>query len=656
MSHIECTGPKNGKYLRIVKERVILGSGGKHKKEIIKTLGSLKKWDDGKPDFLKRLREQYQTTGIMVDDVLYKKEEPKIKKYQFTIPFSQDNPLLLSSAEFYNYGYTVPDAVLSCLKIDQHLGMYKKRHKTDLDLYGILRLLVLSRILEPKSKLATFAYKDKFFGIPFRSITDVKDVYRALDILASVSLSIQKRINTTIVNSTIGRKVDLIYYDVTNYYFETAYGDEDTFLTVDDVSGDNEGNDELVYDEDGNPIILEQGLRKKGVSKENRSEPIVQMGLFIDQNGIPISFDLFPGSTHDQMTFPEMIKERSLPMSFGRVVVVADNGMHNQYNLYELVSQGNGYIMSKSLRKSWKSMREFVLDQDGYKELYFDEENNCTFKYKSQTYDRVLEERDKKGNKIVVKEKLVVFWSKAHADEDARANAKFVEYLESCKEHPEKFKNKSKIKKYFKPVQINKATGEKIKEKTTTLYELNEAELKAMQEVYGYYAIVTSETDEPDIEIIRRYHNLSRIEDSFRITKSDLAGRPVYVRTKEHIKAHFLICFIALVVIRIIQNKYLKMYGAEVERVERQRKRNHKDKNKKKHWREGITAKKLQEVLSKFRIAADEEGICIFDAEKSNHNEIKRLYKCLGTEFYINEPTANEARKLQAILKQNFKI
>lgn len=648
MSQIECTGPKNGKYLRIVKERIILGSGGKHKKEIIKHLGPLKNWDDGKPDFLSRLRDKYNTEGIIVDDVVYRNEVVQNDKYKFIIPFSPQNPLTLSSAEFYNYGYCVLDAVLSSLRLDQHLGMYKSRHKTDLDLYGILRLLVLSRILNPDSKLGTFEAKDNYYGNPFANIKDVKDIYRALDIFSDLSSSIQGRINTSVTNSTIGRKVDLIYYDVTNYYFETMYGDDDVFLTVDEVSGDNEGNTEPVYDEDGNPIVMKRAIRKKGVSKENRSEPIVQMGLFIDQNGIPISYDIFPGSMHDQMTFSEMIASHHMPMNLGRVVVVADNGMHNQYNLYDLVANGDGYIISKSLRKSWKSMRDFVLNEDGYIVRHTDTDGNPTFKHKSTVYERTLTGRD--GKVITVKEKMVVFWSKAHATEDERANAKFVEYLESCKEHPEKFKDKSKVKRYFKQVQTYKQTGKKVanKDKTTITYELDEAKVEAMQEVYGYYAIVTSETEEDDIDIINRYHNLSRIEDSFRITKSDLEGRPVYVRTEEHIRAHFLVCFIALVIIRLIQIKYQKLYGEDLSKDY--------EIGKHRHWQQGITAERMQEVLRDFRVATDEEGTCLFDAKKKDQKEIQRLFKCLDTEFYINEPTSNEARKLQTRLKKNFKL
>lgn len=645
MSHIECTGIKGKKVLRIVHERTILGSGGKRKKEIIKYLGPLKKWDDGKPDFLDRLRKQYESTGIMVDEVLYKKEAGN-KKYQFNIPFSRSNPLPLSSAEFYNYGYFILDTVLYALHLDQYLGVYKNRHKTSLDLYNILRLLVLSRILNPESKLATFDAKDDFFGAPFANITDVKDIYRALDVFSVLSTGIQGRINTTIVNSTIGRKVDLIYYDVTNYYFETMYGDEDILLEETDVNGNPTGG--LVLDKSGNPVVIKRAIRKKGVSKENRSEPIVQMGLFIDQNGIPISFDIFPGSMHDQMTFSEMIASHHMPMNLGRVVVVADNGMHNQYNIKALIDNGDGYIISKSLRKSWKSMREFVLDENDYIVRHTDENGEPTFKYKSITYDRVLTGRD--GKQITVKEKMVVFWSRAHAEADKKENAKFVDYLESCKEHPEKFRDKSKVKRYFKQVQTSKQTGEVLtgKDKSTLHYELDEAKVEAMQEVYGYYAIVTSEIDEPDIDIINRYHNLSRIEDSFRITKSDLEGRPVYVRTEEHIRAHFLICFIALVVIRIIQHKYQQLYGEVLN--------NDYLEDKHRHWQQGITAERLQEVLSKFRVAADENGTCLFDAKKRDHEEILRLFKSLGTEFSLNEPTTNEARKLYIRLKKGFKL
>lgn len=442
--------------------------------------------------------------------------------------------------------------------------------------------------------------------------------------------------------------MDLIYYDVTNFYFETMYGDDDVLLTVDDLNGDHAGSTEPVYDENGNPIVLKRAIRKKGVSKENRSEPIVQMGLFIDQNGIPISFDIFPGSMHDQMTFSEMIASHHLPMDLGRVVVVADNGMHNQYNLSALVQHGDGYIISKSLRKSWRSMRKFVLDEDNYIVRHTDPEGNCTFKYKSKIYERTLADRD--GKKTKVREKLIVFWSKAHAEADKKANAKFVEYLEACREHPEKFKDKTKAKRYFKQVQKNKVTGKQLETKDLAdiSYELDEEKLQAMQEVYGYYAIVTSEIDEPDIDIINRYHNLSRIEDSFRITKSELEGRPVYVRTEEHIRAHFLICFIALVIICIIQYKYERLYGEDLSHDYL--------KGKHRHWQQGITAERLQEVLRDFRVATDENGTCLFDARKKDQKELLRLFRALGTEFYINESTTNEARKLQARLRKNFEL
>lgn len=643
MAHIECTGPKSKKYLRICKNRMIPGTG-KIQKVVIKNLGPLTKFDDGKPDFLKRFRNQFNTDGIVVGGIMYRNDELSPRKYTFDIPFSSEDSLNSISFRHLNYGYAILDAVLSNLRIDDYFKVYKNRHKTNLDIYNILRLLVLSRILNPDSKLATFEAKDDFFGTPFVNISDVKDIYRALDIFSDLSSSIQGRINTTIANSTIGRKVDLIYYDVTNYYFETMYGDEDILTEETDEAGNPTGG--LVLDEAGNPVVIKRAIRKKGVSKENRSEPIVQMGLFIDQNGIPISFDIFPGSMHDQMTFSEMIASHHMPMNLGRVVVVADNGMHNQYNLKALIDNGDGYIISKSLRKSWKSMRDFVLEKDGYTVRHTDENSEPTFKYKSTIYDRVLAGRD--GRRTTIKEKMVVFWSKAHAEADRQENAKFVEYLESCKEHPEKFRDKSKVKRYFKQIQTDRHTGEPLraKDKAAIHYELDETKVEAMQEVYGYYAIVTSEIDEPDIDIINRYHNLSRIEDSFRITKSDLEGRPVYVRTEEHIRAHFLICFIALVVIRIIQHKYQELYGEDLS----------KDylNGKHRHWQQGITAERLQDVLRNFKVATDKNGTCLFSANETECETIKKLFHCLGTDFALREPTANEIKKLQIALNNKL--
>ena len=654
MAHIEFVKQESRTYLRICEGRLVKETG-KIKKIVIKNLGPLSRWDDGEPNFLERFREKFRTEGIEVDDILYK-GTPK-KEYHYALNFNED--IFTTSAQFKNFGYVFLEKIFEDLHLGETLRLAKSRQKISYDLVSIVKLLTYMRILKPDSKLGTFNEKDNFFNNPFASITNVKDVYRALDVLADKSLAIQQRINTSITNSSIGRNTDLLYYDVTNYYFETMYGDDDVLM--------EDENGELVLDTDGKPIILKPGIRKKGVSKENRKEPIVQMGLFIDQNGIPVSYDIFPGNMQDKTTFTHMLKTHHLPMDFKRAVVVADNGMHTQGNLYLLIKNGDGYIIAESVRRKWKSMREWVLDDTDYHELYYakdengnnlkgENENNlksgngnniCTYKYKSKIEDRILKGGD--GKTITIKQKTIVFWSKAHADRDRLENQKFVEYLEACRENPDKFKDKSKVKPFFKAVQINKKTGEKVdaKDKAKIIYELDEAKLKAMQEVYGYYAIVTSEIDTPDIEIIRRYHSLSKIEDAFRITKSDLEGRPIYVRTEEHIRAHFLICFIALVIIRIIQNKYLKLYAEPLGELD--------SSDKYRHWQQGITAEQLRNALQ-FGVASDEKGVCITNIPEGYRDIIAKLFTAFNVETAIFAPTTTEFNRLHSRIRKNSKL
>ncbi len=167
--------------------------------------------------------------------------------------------------------------------------------------------------------------------------------------------------NTKIKNSSIGRVTNLTYYDVTNYYFETMYGDDDIY--------ELDENNEIVKGEDGKPIIVKKGFRKKGVSKENSKGPIVQMGLFIDNNGIPVSHKLFPGNTQDKTTFKNVLENDVDEMDLGRIVVVADNGMNTQENKYLITEKGNGYIVSKSVKKSWTKIGPWALEDKDYNEI-----------------------------------------------------------------------------------------------------------------------------------------------------------------------------------------------------------------------------------------------------------------------------------------------
>ena len=616
--YLDCFKNYGKPYLRIVHNFYHTENGKlKQKRVTLKNLGLLSNYDDGKPDLLIRLREKFKN-GELVDLSEFNLDE--IKKEKDTIPITELN-LKLSPK---NIGYFFLNQIYNELGIDTLLNRIKSDSKIEYDLNGITKMLVFGRILDPQSKKKTFETRDQYL-FPIVDCNEIREVYRALDVLEKNSKKIQNRMNIKIKNSSIGRKTDLTYYDVTNYYFETMYGDDDVY--------ELDENNEIIKDELGNPIIVQKGFRKNGVSKENNKGPIVQMGLFIDNNGLPVSHKLFPGNTQDKTTFKDVLENDVDEMNLGKIVIVADNGMNTQENKYLIVDKGNGYIVSKSVKRSWKSQREWALDEKDYK-VITNKNKEVVFKYKSMINEITLTYKNADGTKSTkkVKEKEIIYWSKKHYEREFNQNKKFIEYLESCKENPDKLKDKErKSQKFIKTVDVDKKTGEIIHPEKVIVF-LDE-KLKKYKETLGYYSIVTSEIDEDDKEIINRYHGLSRIEDSFRIIKSDLEGRPIYVWTEEHIKAHFLICFIALTIIRIIQYKILKYENKSTLNVD--------------GWEQGITAEKIKEVLNNFQ--ADSIYLDYYKITEIN-KEINKILKSNGIDFNFQKYNMQEIKALRTAI------
>lgn len=616
--YLDCFKNCGKEYLRIVNNKYSNNNGKvKVSRITIKNLGYLSKYDDGKPDLLKRLRQQFKEgTLVNLDELNISLKE---KNNQF-IPVEDINLKLNPK----NIGYFVLNSIYNDLGIDILLNRIKSDSKIEYDLNGLTKLLVFGRILEPQSKKKTFENKDKYL-FPITSCDDLNDMYKVLDVLERNSKKIQNRMNTKIKNSSIGRVTNLTYYDVTNYYFETMYGDDDIY--------ELDENNEIIKDEDGKPIIVKKGFRKNGVSKENSKGPIVQMGLFIDNNGIPVSHKLFPGNTQDKTTFKNVLENDVDEMDLGRIVVVADNGMNTQENKYLITDKGNGYIVSKSVKKSWTKLGDWALDSNDYIEIK-NASGIVVFKYKSRINEIELVYKNSDGTKSkkVVKEKEIIYWSKKHYEKELHQNKKFIEYLESCKENPDKLKDKQrKSQEFIEVLDIDKKTGEVIKTKKVVIFL--EEKLKKYKETLGFYSIVTSEIEENDKEIINRYHGLSRIEDSFRIIKSDLEGRPIYVWTEEHIKAHFLICFIALTIIRIIQYKILKYKNKSTLNVD--------------GWEQGITAEALKQALNNFN--ADQFYNEYYKISEIP-NEIEEILKSNNKEFKFKEYTINEIKELRQLI------
>lgn len=518
----------NGKdYLRLMESYRTKTDEGKIaiRKRIVCNIGPLSKYDDGKPDYLERLRESFRLGKPLISELEgYSKRKNPLEKY--TVRLQEGDPECVGHPLFYANVFL--DKLFDELGLEDFFRSYKGFSKIQYDVLNFVRLLVYGRILNPDSKMATLEQNDDYY-MPLLKNFNPYNVYDTLDFIYEHKEKIIRRMNTSLVKKW-HRNPEIIFYDVTNFFFETDDPDED------------------ILDEEGN--VLEKGIRKMGVSKENRKQPIVQMGLFMDDQGLPISIESFPGNTLDANTFKSAISKSIDSLEYSRFIMIADRGICNYQNIFHLLDQNNGYIIAKSLLKSSKSEQEWA-----YSDMDFIHENK-DFKYKSRIMKRTI--KDSNGEKRTVTEKVIVYWSRNFYERDLHENARFLEVLEKILENPKGFRitdmQARMLRPFFKGDFINADTGEVIASSKLKAL-LDKEKLEEFKSHFGYYEIVTSEINMPVPEVIEKYHGLTRIEDQFRVMKSDLETRPVYVRTKEHIEAHLIICLIALTMIRMIQCK-----------------------------------------------------------------------------------------------------
>ena len=518
----------NGRYyLRLVREKRITDAKGNSvsRKESVLSLGNYDQFDDGEPDYLERLRQSFREGNPLIPALLpYVKQAPKQK---YTIAFAAGDECFGSPKRL---APCILDPVFAALGLDELFASIKHSSRIEYDLQGIVRLLTYGRLLEPASKIATMQQNDSYYRPLVKSSND-SNVYDTLDVIYENRKQIIQRMNTCISRG-IGRNTNTVFYDVTNFFFEVEEPDEDE------------------VDEEGN--VIEKGLRKMGVSKENRKQPIVQMGLFLDDKGIPISIEMFPGNTLDHLTFRTVLRNTVDNLNLERFILIADRGMYNGTNMCHVLDQGNGYIVSKSLKKSAKTEREWVLNQEGYTVVSPD------FKYKSRIVTRTVTAEN--GTKRKIQEKVVVYWSRAFYAREKHENQSFLDFIEKLKANPASFRvsasQSRNLRKFMKKECVNKETGE-IMDSRKLLSMIDDAKLTEFNDLMGYYQIVSSELEMDDQEIIDKYHGLTRIEDQFREMKGTLETRPIWVNTPEHIQAHLLICFMALTITRVIQYKIM---------------------------------------------------------------------------------------------------
>lgn len=468
------------------------------------------------------------------NDSLKKKRDLRIEIPVSEMMYSDNNRLL-------NYGYKFPESVYHLLEIDSFINDYQKHSgfRGKYSLNEVFRYLVMDRILYPSSKREAASRLLNYYGL--QSEFELPGIYRALDHFDRFFYDFQQYLHGKVTELT-GRELEYSFYDVTNYYTEKDFADPDE-VYADRYGRRTEG----------------PALAQKGVSKEHQLTPIIQMGLFLDGNAIPVCMDVFRGNMSDSDTLKENLEGFKKEYGIKRTIVVADKGMNCSHNIDLLCSQGDGYVFSQVLKGTkGKRYQKELFAPEGW---HGSESGDYRWKLITEEYtgheiriEMQDGERVEKKKAVKRRRKVLLYWSKADAQMTARKREEKLKRAEKSTRNNAYGIAHGK-ERYLKEEMVLKETGDILEQEQIakiSVVDLKKAEKDAQYD--GYFAIITSEMDYDAAKIRKVYHGLWRIEESFRILKSNLDARPIYVNTRSHIRAHFLICFTALVIIRMIQH------------------------------------------------------------------------------------------------------
>ena len=457
-----------------------------------------------------------------------------------------------------NAGYVVLKELYKQLALDRFWKNILKKTSIQYDLEAIFRLLVFSRILYPGSKMDTFQRKDIYFE-EFQGFS-LKDVYKSLDLFDQYNEELQKWIYEH-SSAICERDMSTAYFDCTNYYFDIGRSDMDTF--------DDDGRP---VDKKGNPAEIK--YRKRGPEKNHRPDPIVEMGLLMDKNGIPLAFDLFPGNESEKVHMRPIINRVKSQFDSGRVIFVADRGLNTSDNIYFLNGDNkadynprDGYVYGQSVRGADAEFKAWVLKGDYKIEQFTDDDGReVTFTHKSRIHPKTIQvnvtvpgQKKKKKKTVSIDQKQMAYYSEKYAKKQKHDRDIMVARAKDLIAHPKKYDKVTAAGSgaYVQNIAFDKSTGEIVDGRELVL---DEAKIAEEEKYDGYYSIVTSELKMSDHEMRETYRGLARIEETFKISKTEFESRPVFVWTNEHIEGHFATCFTALVLIRLLQSKLGSKY------------------------------------------------------------------------------------------------
>lgn len=509
---------KNSTYLKLV-ETVW---DKQDKKRIQKTILNIGKLDElmqnGLPFIVKALSK-------LVTEELSKKSTEETSKFPNLKDISNT-----SEGKIFNYGHIVYRNLWKLFNVSKILSNLTKNKKVEFDFSDVVYNMTINQLLKPSSKLQLWSYQNKY--LMTNQTIDLQHYYRALDILAESKIKIEDyffRQSRDLFNT----QLDIVFYDVTTFYFESQKQDE---------------------------------LRDFGFDKDNKINNVhIVMGLLIDKTGKPIGYELFKGNTYEGKTILRVIEKLKNRFNIDTIIIVADRGLNSKLNLKEIREAGFHYIVSGRLKSMKKKIQQIVFNQNDYVSLNEKDlsllskyDADQSFKYKVVDYKNEIKYKenpeDRNYKKAVLDEKLICTYSSKRAAKDRKDRERQLDKAKQIVEKNDKSKLKSHSghKKY-----VAKSYAQNVIEEEFTLV-LDENKAKQEEQFDGYYVIQSSKPELTAKQVIENYHYLYKIEESFRIMKTTMQVRPINHWTPKRIEGHFVMCFIAFLLERELELKLIR--------------------------------------------------------------------------------------------------
>lgn len=451
-------------------------------------------------------------------------EEEKKNSEKISVDFYPGQLIDKDAERLFSSGYLFLQSLYYDLRLDNICRNISNRHDFKYSLDAILSDLVYARILDPASKLSSYEFCKTLLEPPRY---ELHDVYRALSVLAEEMDYIQAEVYRN-SNLVISRNKRILYYDCTNYYFET--------------------------EEEG-------GLSMFGKGKDHKPNPIVQMGMFMDGDGIPMAFSLFPGNQNEQPSLKPLEQEIIRNFGFGRFVVCTDGGLGSDDNRQFNDIGGRAFIVTQSLKKLRAAEREAAMDDRNWRRLSDGTEVDISaIKAEPQNYVNELYYKEEAyGTKKVPGQLMIVTYSPKYALYQKNIRSKQIGRAEKMIEKGARKKTYSNPNDPARFVRKTAVTDDG-EAASKTQYSLDEEKIDEEKMYDGYYAVCTNLVEESVKDILSISERRWEIEESFRILKTDFRARPVYLRNDDRIKAHFLICYLSLLIYRILEKKLEEKY------------------------------------------------------------------------------------------------